>query len=254
MCAMVIGHHDEESAEAQPTREERAAVACPVDWLRCLGFEEGFTGALDALYAEWVRCVSATCISREEASFVADLLTEIDFYEPAPKNVISNLETRHQEAVKLYMDGIGRLASLRFLRPSHDGKHFAPGGPKASGSKTRSFFYTDLEAGTVANLFWAWFNDAFALDGDPRDAVGGSLAFLRPYSGFWADLVGGPQLRVAIDTTHPPIGELDGVPLHNVALHVHIASRAVHAYPVAPDQANQIMRGKGVRVIKSREY
>jgi hypothetical protein len=237
-----------------PTRAVTELCACPVDWTKVDGFNNERPAALELLLREWVRCVSEVSVSSDELRLIEDVLFDEDLYEPPHEQTLINLQMRRPLAEALYLEGVGRLGRLRFLRPSEQGKHFSAGGGKPSKHKI-SYFYRDLQSSTIACLFWSWFEDTMQLvELDMPPPRHGPFAFLHASDHLWSKMCNSENFRIAMNTC-APIGEQAGKPLESVAIDLDLQGGLVaHAYPVTNEQADVIMRPLPVRPIKSREY
>ncbi len=234
----------------QPSQEVLDLTLCPARWEEVLGFGEACPDALELLLTEWLQVVDGRCVSTEDSSLVEDILFDRESYEPPDRSTLINLAL-HRPAMELaYMQGVGRLASLNFMRPSDYGKHWS-----ATSSKRRdpriSYFYRNWRSATLASMFWSWFDDMMVMAGD-----GGRyepITFMREVGTLWQTFRTGSRMRVAVNATRP-VGEMGGQPLHHVAIDIDIAGGDVHAYPVSEAQATTIMGALEVRIIKSHEY
>lgn len=234
-----------------------ALFGCPIEWTSILGFDMQVDG-LSALHAEWVRCVgsvSVTAVEAQVAGWLHDELIAPYISDDELRSATINMRTRRDGAVARYLKGVGRLAELAFLRPSHDGKHWSAAPEDARRRLARSQFLVDLEELTVATLFWDWFHDAFALaDMSVIDAAHEPLSFVRGTEDLWNRLRRQPGVRVAVDVTEP-VGFLGAEPLDHLVMDIHLDGRTVHAYPVSEAEARRVMAPwGGLRPIKSREY
>jgi hypothetical protein len=150
----------------------------------------------------------------------------------------------------LYKSEIGRLGQIKFLRPSEHGKHFSITGPKPS-STNISHFCNDWQSGTLANLFWSWFDDMMMPDNS--SLYEDSFNFLRAAGPLWDRFCEGRNIRIAIYTS-VSIGELNGVALKHLAIDLDLEVKVAHAYPITEAEAKQIMGPFDVRLIKPQEY
>lgn len=233
-----------------PTQEVVDLCACPIDWKGIDGFGDECPDALELLLYEWVRCVARVSVSGEELRLIEDVLFDSELYEPPSNDVIINLRSRRQEAVDLYLNEIGRLGGIRFLRPSEYGKHYSVKGPRHTGQKI-SFFYSDWRSSTLANLFWSWFDDMMLVEVTPPRT--GPIDFLRDVSSLWERFRTGRTIRIAVDAS-APLGVLNGTPLDHLAIDLDLSTKVAHAYPISEAEAAEIMDPFQVRLIKSREY
>lgn len=234
----------------EPTQEIRDLCACPIDWKSICGFGDECPDALELLHYEWVRAIATVSVSSEELQLVETVLFENDLYDAPHESTCLNLQARRPAAVDHYLRGIGRLGRMRFLRPSEHGKHFSISRPKMV-SKNISFFYTDWQSATLANVFWSWFSDMMSLNEiPPRESL---IDFMLEASSLWDNFCTGRSLRIAVDTCSP-IGEQNGEPFHHLAIDLDLTAAVAHGYPISAVEAEAIMGAAGVRPIKSREY
>lgn len=233
-----------------PTEEVRDLCACPVDWQKIDGFADECPDALELLHYEWVRAIARVSVSGEELKLVETVLFDDDLYDPPEDATRLNLEARRPAAETVYLNEIGRLGRLQFLRPSEHGKHFSIGGPKRA-SKNISYFYHDWQSDTLANLFWSWFSDLISVNEVPRRS--GPIDFLFEVNGLWENFRVGRNFRIALDTCST-IGEQNGVPFQCLAIDLDLGACVAHGYPVSKADAEAIMGTVPVRQIKSREY
>jgi len=234
----------------EPTDEIRNLCACPVDWMSIDGFGQDCSDALELLLYEWVRAIARVSVSSEELKLVETVLFDNDLYDIPDERTRFNLEARKPAAEALYLSGIGRLGSLRFLRPSEHGKHFLIAGPKMA-SKNISYFYKNWKSETLANLFWSWFSDIMSLNEIPPRH--GPIDFLFEAYGLWDNFCAGRSFRIAVDTCSA-IGEQNGEAFQHLAIDLDLSAGIAHGYPVSATEAKDIMAPVPVRQIKSREY
>jgi len=248
---------DELEHDPRITPEMLEVCACPVDWNSQLGMERNFTSALGALKGDWVKRIAETGVSHQEAEVVAWAIIDhwSDPSDDELPQLIANIRLRRDAAVAVYMKKVGRLAGIKFLRPSEHGKHYSVKVRNTRSADAPSIFFRDLESETIATTFWQWFDDMFLLDPDSREPwhLPDGQTFLRPVAALWNRFEEDHQLRIALDTA-APIGERAGESLRHVVIDIHIDTRTAHAYPVSESEAQSIMGALPVRVIKSREY
>lgn len=234
----------------QPTQEVLNLCLCPVRWEELSGFGVVCPDALDLLNTEWLQVVDNRCVSTEDSSLVEDILFDRESFEPPEQSTLINLAMRRPEMETAYMGGVGRLGSLRFMRPSDYGKHWSPAGSKRR-NPVISYFYRDWRSETLASMFWSWFDDMLLMaDEDGRYEP---ITFVRDVGELWKTFRTGRRVRIAVNATEP-VGEMGGGPLHHVAIDIDIAGGDVHAYPVSEAEAKAIMQGLDVRIVKSHEY
>lgn len=234
----------------EPTQAIRDLCACPVDWKSISGFGEECPDALELLHYEWVRAIARVSVSSEELKLVETVLFDNDLYEAPDEATRLNLEARKPAAKALYLNEIGRLGCLQFLRPSVHGKHFSVAGSKKA-TKNVSYFYRDWEPDTFASLFWRWFSDVMCVNEIPtRD---GPIDFVFNVDGLWEDFRCGRNFRIALDT-FSAIGEQNGDRYHHLAIDFDLGACVAHGYPISAVEAEAIMGLAPVRPIKSREF
>ena len=234
----------------EPTQEIRDLCACAVDWKSISGFGEDCPDALELLHYEWVRAIARVSVSSEELKLVETVLFDNDLYDAPDEATRLNLEARKPAATALYLNGIGRLGRLKFVRPSAHGKHFSISGPKKA-TKNISYFYRDWEPDTIANLFWLWFSDVMCINEvPPRD---GPINFLFNVDELWDNFCAGRNFRIALDTCSV-IGEQNGNRHQHLVIDLDLGACVAHGYPVSAAEAEAIMGLAPVRPIKSREY
>lgn len=232
-----------------PTEEVVDLCKCPVSWRLADGFGQGRAEVLELLHHEWVRTVERVAYSSEELKLIETVLFEYDIYEHPHEHTLENLALRRNEAVLLYQRGIGGLAKIKFQRPSEYGKHFTAGGPKRS--KSISYFYTNWKAGTLADIFWSWFETMMIVEEVPQRA--GPIPFSRDVGTLWEKFCGERGLRIAIETP-APIGEQNGIALNHLAIDLNLEGSEAHAYPVLEANAKSIMAPFDVCLVTPREY
>ena len=125
----------------EPTEEIRHLCACPIDWKNVSGFGDACSNALELLHYEWVRAIARVSVSSEELKLVETVLfPDSDLYDAPDEATRLNLEARKPAAKALYLNEIGRLSRLHFLRPTEHGKHYSIGGPKKATKRCRKCF------------------------------------------------------------------------------------------------------------------
>jgi hypothetical protein len=131
---------------------------CPIDWISETGEEEA---ANSILQFDWYHCLNERAIADEQ---VTDLdLNGFDQELDAEqlRRLIASLELRKCERKHCHEERAGRLARLRFLRPSEHGKHFIAGAEKVDlQERSRgsiSYFYKDYKSADLRATFWSWF-------------------------------------------------------------------------------------------------
>jgi hypothetical protein len=234
----------------EPTQEIRDLCVCPVNWQSISGFGKECPDALELLHYEWVRTIARVSVSVEELKLVETVLFENDLYDGPDEATRRNLEARRPAAEAIYLNEIGRLGRLQFIRPSEHGKHFSSAGPR-NASKNISYFYTDWKSDTLANLFWSWFSDMMSVNEIPPRK--GPIDFLFEVGGLWNSFCTGRNFRISLDTC-APIGEQNGIQYQHLVIDLDLGACVAHAYPASAPEAEDIMGVAPVRQIKSREY
>jgi hypothetical protein len=232
------------------SREElNALIKCPIDWISETGEEEG---VVSILQYDWYHCLNEHAVSADEHVTDLDGFDHEEFDPEQLRRLIANLELRKCEKIDCHKKRAGRLAGLRFRRPSEDGKHFIAGGDRLylqSHSRGRiSYFYTDYRSADLRAAFWSWFFRFFfpvaSLDVYEEMLTPGTEDNVSYYGQLWyrfldPQLPAGP-LRVCFDCLGP-VGGSSGKETSHICYDIDLSTRTAHAYPVSKSEAEQIM-------------
>ncbi|MBA1143090.1 hypothetical protein [Mesorhizobium neociceri] len=236
-------------------QEAISLVKCPVDWVAETDFGDEEHGSVGRLEFEWARAVDAVAVTGIESQLAMDYYLYRTFLmEPDWDGALINLRERRPEAVRLYMEGIGRMAGLIFLSPSYNGKHFVPNvEPTAVVERSKngpSLFFKDYDPQALKSSFWIWFESVFDVDEDRRYEKDDQLTFRSAeHFPLWSDFLAKHQVRIAFDTMLP-IGAVKGEIVQHVAMDIAIDMRTGHSYPVTEAEAAVIMKGLWSQPVK----
>lgn len=236
------------------------AAACPIDWTTVTGREDV---EVAGLYYEWIWAYSHAGVTTTDQFFVSDVIMEqltestlIEIYKNSSrsehKHICDLVRSRREQAVSLYMSGIGRLANLHFMssREYDAGKH-SPGGLareeiiRATSRKNSSRFFQEQSDKDIEKLFWDWLGrdchpclinrkrlwpDVYIECNFPEPAPHAGLTKV------WEELRGRGDTKAAYDAC-VELGASEGEAVTYVMFEINCSSKTVHAYPVSEKKA-----------------
>jgi hypothetical protein len=162
------------------------------------------------------------------------------------KPVFINLQSRIDQAKAAYSTRSQRLSRLRFLAPSHDGKHLRQHLERqailAHSGTGPSIFFKDYTPEQIKEAFWEWFLQFFdtghsleeycernenVIDDDETEIV-------------WKKFERENQFRIAIKCKRA-VGAVLGEESRFICLDIGLAASVVHTYPISEGEALGLM-------------
>ena len=244
--------------------------ASPVNWESVCGRT---SGDLESLYYEWAWVYGQEAVGIEDRSFVEERVNHVvhgfslesDVVAPGDPNELRNLRMCLQErvprATDRYMDGIGRLASIKFLRPSeHEGGKHAPKGRSRSmvisgSSDGSSRFFRDVDGSELKALFWDWFSNTLLPPGlDPESAWSSDFPRMisdsppdqsnndQARTAIWHQMRCQDHIRISVDCL-TNVGGSVGDEVTFVIFDINLGASVAHAFPVTADKAAEVHGG-----------
>jgi hypothetical protein len=226
---------------------------CPVDWSKEFPDDEAWFSSLP--YLDWYYCLSLHSVDADDLPYEPYEFEELSDHPEELRRMIINLEERRPRSVELYMKRAGRLKGLRFMTPADQRKHFVgnadPEELKRRSRNGPSLFFTSYSSHHLEKTFWYWFQMYLGLplsqiDNPPHlyyDFIEGrSEESNTPEARLWRRFLSDPHLRIVIDTMDP-VGASKGEMTTLICYDLHLDSKIVHCYPVAPPDAARIMEG-----------
>lgn len=228
--------------------EAERLVRCPIDW----SSETGYAGEEGAptlrLDYEWVEAIASVSVDSTSRALALEYWRygNISSSQSEWPALIKNLRDRHAEAEQKYMQGAGRLAGLKFLAPSYNGKHYTGGIDNLTIiDRTKngpSLFFFDVDPDLLQCKFWEWFDCVFEVSEDVHPFYKYD-SFTHPeLYPLWQKFLSAHQVRVAFNTMRD-IGASEGEVSRHIAVDVSIDQKIAHAYPVSASEAATIMGG-----------
>lgn len=233
------------STEDLLRRRVHELLQCPINWTEITGVPD-FPN--NWLLFDWYRCLYESAVSSDERS-VINCLAQFDILliDECDEPLVKNLKMRMPEVRRLFRMRSERLSELRFLRPSHNGKHFRQNKKDEEIVKlsrtSHSLFFEDHTSEKIQRAFWIWFVDFFDTpitfsdycqrNATPQNYSASALAI-------WGRFEIEPQFRIAVDCMRD-LGAVKGCASRYVAFDVGLDARVVHAYPITQEEAEEIM-------------
>lgn len=228
------------------------AVRCPVDWPEITGLPDY---SHEWLLFDWYKCLMETSISVDEQAAITDMAEFGALTIDYDQHVLENINYRSNETKTLFASRSLRLSRLRFLRPSHNGKHVIPGLSRelilARSKSGPSLFFIDYTESEIRSAFWRWFLFFFDTSlsfhhfcGRELDIIEGDPEIFSIWDRFQAS-----HFRVAVNCVDG-VGAVQGAPSKFVCFDVSMDAGAVHAYPISELEAQRLMPGETLRFLR----